>query len=47
MFNIPDMTVPALVTMGILSALCLMGMAYLSRKNTSKATAYTIVPESF
>ncbi|CAH3173407.1 unnamed protein product [Porites lobata] len=44
--NKKDMTVPALVTMGILSALCLMGMAYLSRKKTSKATAYTIVPES-
>ncbi|XP_073237862.1 ZP domain-containing protein-like [Porites lutea] len=45
--SISDMTVPAVITMGILSALCLMGMAYLSLKNTSKATAYTIVPASF
>ena len=40
-FNILGMTLPAVLSMAVISALCLLGMALLSRKKTSQDTVYT------
>ena len=44
--SVADMTLFAVLTMAVMSALCIMGMIYLSRKSFVKAKVDTLLSET-